>query len=97
MRPSSVVNVPSETPLERMNFSFANGYQLRIASWLGWRPCPLAAADSSQGISGPCLWFWREVLELFHLCGTSVGSFVKAWETKWEFTCLFIYLFFNLA
>lgn len=26
---------PSETPLEKINFSFASGYQLEIASGLG--------------------------------------------------------------
>lgn len=30
----SVVNKPSEIPLEKTNVSFASGYQVEIASWL---------------------------------------------------------------
>lgn len=33
----SVVYIPSEIPLEKMDFSFAISYQLKTASWLGMR------------------------------------------------------------
>ena len=41
-----MVSLPSETPLEKTNFSFSNGYQLEIVSWLvirGMCPLPLSA------------------------------------------------------
>lgn len=34
--------VPSDTPLEKTDFPFNNGYQTQTASWLGYRLCPLA-------------------------------------------------------
>lgn len=33
----SVINILNETPLEKIGFSFASGYQLLIAYWLGER------------------------------------------------------------
>lgn len=35
--PLSVANIWSITSLEKTDFYFACGYQLQIASWLGWR------------------------------------------------------------
>lgn len=51
--PSGIVNITSKIPLEKMNLSFANRYQLQIASWLGvgvhvYSPSPVSTGTPSS-------------------------------------------------
>jgi hypothetical protein len=54
------VNRPSEIPLQETSFSFDSGYQLQIASWLGWKPVSISPSECwnliwLELVQAPCL------------------------------------------
>lgn len=56
--PSSVVYLPSETPVEKTTFSFANRCQLQRVSWSVLGACvhfSLSALDAVWTLCGPCV------------------------------------------
>lgn len=69
--PLRVLCLPSESLLEKTNFLLASGYQLEIASGLGWSVCPLLLL----------------ALGLWHLVQTHAGpshaASVSEWQSCW--------------
>lgn len=68
----SVVNILSQTPLDRAGFSFSGGYLLEIASWRGSAACIYLSIHSAGTPSGlklhrpcecfPSLWWFISLL-----------------------------------
>lgn len=64
--PISVVYIPSETSLKTTKFSFANGHQLKIVSWLGMG----APVHFLLSVLGHCL----DPASLGPLCAASISG-----------------------
>lgn len=54
-----MVDKPRDTPLEKADFPFAKGLQLKAASWVGVGPCvhfPFSVLRPCLTYLGICLW-----------------------------------------